>query len=80
MQLPSESFDLSDIKMTLATKSMNALLLFQQGVDSQFLALQISDGSVTFTFRADQGQSGVTVSKVNPLSQPSPVYEEHYSD
>ncbi|XP_067948846.1 protocadherin Fat 4-like [Watersipora subatra] len=54
----------NDITMTLSTKTKDALLLFQQGVGSEYMALELIDGSVVFTFYLTGSQrNGVAVSK-----------------
>lgn len=69
MELPPLDPISNDITMTLATKSMNALLLFQSGTGEEFMALQVVNGSITFTFHmVDLGRRGITVSKVLQLS------------
>ena len=69
MELLSMNAAQNDIKMTLSTKSMNAMLLFQPGTELQFMALEIIEGSVVFTFNVDGfGRRGITVSKVHYIT------------
>lgn len=56
----------NDIKMTLATSTTDSLLLFQPGLGNEFMALEIRDGNVVFTFTTEGNSlKGLTVSKVS---------------
>jgi len=51
--------------MTVSTNQRDALLLFQPGTDTDFIALQIVNGSAVFNFDVGGKVYGLIVAKVS---------------
>ena len=65
LQLPPLDSQSNIIQMTVSTNQRDALLLFQPGTDTDFIALQIVNGSAVFNFDVGGKVYGLIVAKVS---------------